>query len=148
MGHRKHGMPGMEAFRLNKKPHRKHGTACQGWKHLDFYINTKPPQGGTESTGCQGSKHGMSGIEAFRFLYNKNRLRGFTREAAVEPLQNKNAKTVGRATKRAARELTGDDGNFVVTTDLGNEFATLDRELRAATWHAQVSGKVLKARRL
>ena len=35
----------------------------------------------------------------------------------------------GRATKRAARELTGDDGNFVVTTDLGNEFATLDREL-------------------
>ena len=53
----------------------------------------------------------------------------FTREAAVEPLRNKNAETVGRATKRAARELTGDDGNFVVTTDLGNEFATLDREL-------------------
>ena len=36
----------------------------------------------------------------------------FTWEAAVEPLQNKNAETVGRATKRAA--LTGDDGNFVV----------------------------------
>ena len=53
----------------------------------------------------------------------------FTREAAVEPLQNKNAETVGRATKRAAKELTGDDGNFVVTTDLGNKFATLDREL-------------------
>ena len=53
----------------------------------------------------------------------------FTREAAVEPLQNKNAEMVGRATKRAARELTGDDGNFVVTTDLGNEFATLDREV-------------------
>ena len=53
----------------------------------------------------------------------------FTREAAVEPLQNKNAETVGRATKRAARELTGDNKNFVVTTDLGNEFATLDREL-------------------
>ena len=56
----------------------------------------------------------------------------FTREAAVEPLQNKNAETVGRATKRAVRELTGDDGNFVVTTDLGNEFATLDRELPEA----------------
>ena len=53
-------------------------------------------------------------------------------EAAVEPLQNKNAETVGRATKRAARELTGDDGNFVVTTDLGNEFATLGRELPEA----------------
>ena len=36
----------------------------------------------------------------------------FTREAAVEPLQNKNAETVGRATKRAAKEPTGDDGNF------------------------------------
>ena len=59
----------------------------------------------------------------------------FTREAAVEPLQNKNAETVGRATKRAARELTGDDGNFVVTTDLGNEFATLDRELPADAVH-------------
>ena len=56
----------------------------------------------------------------------------FIREAAVEPLQNKNAETVGRATKRHTRELTGDDGNFVVTTDLGNEFATLDRELPEA----------------
>ena len=56
----------------------------------------------------------------------------FTREAVVEPLQNKNAETVGWATKRAARELTGDDGNFVVTTDLGNEFAMLDRELPEA----------------
>ena len=55
----------------------------------------------------------------------------FTREAAVEPLQNKNAETVGRATKRAARELTGD----VVTTDLGNELATLDRELPAEAVH-------------
>ena len=55
----------------------------------------------------------------------------FTREAAVEPLQNKNAETVGRATKRAVRELTGDDKNFVVTTDLGNEFA-MDRELPEA----------------
>ena len=53
----------------------------------------------------------------------------FTREAAVEPLQNKNAETVSR---QARRELTGDDGNFVVTTDLGNEFATLDRELPEA----------------
>ena len=40
-----------------------------------------------------------------------------------------------REAKRAARELTGDDGNFVVTTDLGNEFATLDRELPAEAVH-------------
>ena len=57
----------------------------------------------------------------------------FTREAAVEPLQNKNAETVGRATKRATQELTGDDKNFVVTTDLGNEFATLDRPRKPCT---------------
>ena len=55
----------------------------------------------------------------------------FTRKAALEPLQNKNAETVGRATKRAARE-PGDDGKFVVTTDLGNEFATLGRNLPEA----------------
>ena len=64
----------------------------------------------------------------------------FTREAAVEPLQNKNAETVGRATKRAAWELTGDDGNFVVTTDLGNEFATLDRELPEAVCPTGLEG--------
>ena len=29
----------------------------------------------------------------------------------------------------------GDDKNFVVTTDLGNEFATLDRELPAEAVH-------------
>ena len=65
----------------------------------------------------------------------------FTREAAVEPLQNKNAETVGHATKRAARELTGDDGNFVVTTDLGNEFATLGRELPAVEQPLQAGGR-------
>ena len=47
-------------------------------------------------------------------------------------LQNKNAETVGQATKRATQELVGDDKNFVVTTDLGNEFSTLDRDLPAA----------------
>ena len=31
----------------------------------------------------------------------------------------------GQATKRATQELVGDDKNFVVTTDLGSEFATL-----------------------
>ena len=35
--------------------------------------------------------------------------------------------------KRATQ--TGDDKNFVVTTDLGNEFATLDRELPAEAVH-------------
>ena len=40
--------------------------ACQGWKHLDFYINKKPPQRGTESTGDN-----LPGMEAFRFLDKK-----------------------------------------------------------------------------
>ena len=38
----------------------------------------------------------------------------------------------GTSAEQERRELTGDDGNFVVTTDLGNEFATLDRELPEA----------------
>ena len=42
----------------------------------------------------------------------------------MEPLQNK--RRSGRATKRVARELAGAGRG---TTDLGNEFATLDREL-------------------
>ena len=46
----------------------------------------------------------------------------------MEPLQNKN-RDGWPATKRATQELTGDDKNFVVTTNLGNEFATLDRKL-------------------
>ena len=53
----------------------------------------------------------------------------------VQAPRPRTAETVGRATKRAAKELTGDDGNFVVTTDLGNEFATLDRELPAEAVH-------------
>ena len=58
------------------------------------------------------------------------------RHKAFDPSgPNKNAETVGRATKRATQELTGDDKNFVVTTDLGNEFATLDRELPAEAVH-------------
>ena len=48
----------------------------------------------------------------------------------MEPLQNKNAETVGHQARRAG--ATGGDGNFVVTTDLGNEFATLGRELPEA----------------
>ena len=46
-------------FYINKKPPQggTESTGCQGWKHLDFYINKKQPQGGTESTGCQGWKH-------------------------------------------------------------------------------------------
>ena len=41
----------------------------------------------------------------------------------------KSAEAVGQATKRATRELVGEERNFVVTTDLGNELASLDREL-------------------
>ena len=46
------------------------------------------------------------------------------REAAVEAVLNKNAKAVGQATKRATQELVADDKNFVVTNNLGSEFAT------------------------
>ena len=49
-------------FYINKKPpqgaQKARETTCQGWKHLDFYINKKPPQRGTESTGDKPARDG------------------------------------------------------------------------------------------
>ena len=56
------------------------GTTCQGSKHLDFYINKKPPQGAqkargqpardrTASGGTESTGDNLPGMEAFRFLY-------------------------------------------------------------------------------
>ena len=55
----------------------------------------------------------------------------------MEPLQNKNAKTVGQHRRAGAN---GGNRNFVVTTDLGNKFATLDRELPEAVHRTKAAG--------
>ena len=63
----------------------------------------------------------------------------FTREAAVETVQNKNAETVGRATRdggpgHQARRAGADGGRRELCGHdrPGNKFATLDRELPEA----------------
>ena len=56
----------------------------------------------------------------------------FTREAVTRALPNKNAETVARAAAEAIPDLVQDEGNYVVTTDEGNEFRTLDPAPRRA----------------
>ncbi|CAE7549849.1 unnamed protein product, partial [Symbiodinium pilosum] len=53
----------------------------------------------------------------------------FTREAVTRALPNKNAETVARAAAEAIPDLVQDEGNYVVTTDEGNEFRTLEANL-------------------
>ena len=53
----------------------------------------------------------------------------FTREAVTRALPNKNAETVARAAAEAIPDLVQDEGSYVVTTDEGNEFRTLEGTL-------------------
>ena len=53
----------------------------------------------------------------------------FTREAVTRALPNKNAETVARAAAEAIPDLVQEEGNYVVTTDEGNEFRTLEANL-------------------
>ena len=61
----------------------------------------------------------------------------FTREAVTRALPNKNAETVARAAAEAIPELVQDEGNYVVTTDEGNEFRTLEANLPQGAVHRQ-----------
>ena len=51
----------------------------------------------------------------------------FTREVATKALPNKQSGTVTQAAAEIIPELVQEEGNFVVTTDQGNEFRGLDR---------------------
>ena len=46
----------------------------------------------------------------------------FTREVATKALPDKRAETVTRAAAEIIPELVEEEGDYVVTTDLGNEF--------------------------
>ena len=51
----------------------------------------------------------------------------FTREIATKALPDKRAETVTRAAAEIIPDLVQEEGNYVVTTDLGNEFQGLRR---------------------
>ena len=55
----------------------------------------------------------------------------FTREVATKALPDKRAETVTQA------ELVQEEGNYVVTTDLGNEFRGLEAALPGGAVHRQ-----------
>ena len=61
----------------------------------------------------------------------------FTREAVTRALPNKNAETVARAAADAIPDLVQDENNYVVTTDEGNEFRTLEANLPQGVVHRQ-----------
>ena len=53
----------------------------------------------------------------------------FTREIATKALPDKRAETVTRAAAEIIPDLVQEEGNYVVTTDLGNEFQGLEAAL-------------------
>ena len=50
----------------------------------------------------------------------------FTREVATKALPDKRAETVTQAVAEIIPELVEEEGNYVVTTDMGNEFQGLE----------------------
>ncbi len=61
----------------------------------------------------------------------------FTREIATKALSDKRAETVTRAAAEIIPDLVQEEGNYVVTTDLGNEFQGLEAALPGEAVHRQ-----------
>ena len=61
----------------------------------------------------------------------------FTREVATKVLPDKRAETVTQAAAEIIPDLVQDEGNYVVTTDQGNEFQGLERALPGGVVHRQ-----------
>ena len=61
----------------------------------------------------------------------------FTREVATKALPDKRAETVTRAAAEIIPELVQDESNYVVTTDMGNEFRGLEGALPGGVVHRQ-----------
>ena len=59
----------------------------------------------------------------------------FTREVATKPLPDKRAETVTQAASEIIPKLVEEEGNYVVTTDMGNEFQGLEQALPEAAVH-------------
>ena len=59
----------------------------------------------------------------------------FTREAATKALPSKNAEAVAEAAREIIPELVQGEGNYVVTTDEGREFQTLEAALPEGVVH-------------
>ena len=61
----------------------------------------------------------------------------FTREVATKALPDKRAETVTQAAAEIIPELVQEEGNYVVTTDLGKEFRGLEAALPGGAVHRQ-----------
>ena len=65
----------------------------------------------------------------------------FTREVATKPLPDKRAETVTQAASEIIPKLVEEEGNYVVTTDMGNEFQGLEQALTEAAVHRQKAAR-------
>ena len=61
----------------------------------------------------------------------------FTREIATKALPDKRAETVTQAAAEIIPDLVQEEGNYVVTTDMGNEFRGLEAALPGGAVHRQ-----------
>ena len=61
----------------------------------------------------------------------------FTREVATKALPNKQSGTVAQAAAEIIPELVREEGNYVVTTDQGNEFRGLEGALPEPAVHRE-----------
>ena len=61
----------------------------------------------------------------------------FTREVATKALPNKQSGTVTQAAAEIIPELVREEGNYVVTTDQGNEFRGLEGALPEPAVHRE-----------
>ena len=66
----------------------------------------------------------------------------FTREVATKALPDKRAETVTRAAAEIIPELVEEEGDYVVTTDLGNEFRGLEAALPGGAVHRQKDRRI------
>ena len=82
---------------------------------VDYSLNTKAKKG--------GNRYILMGIDVF------------SREVAAQPIPSKDPETVNKALKKTQEALVGDERNFTLTTDLGNEFNKIEDVLpEQATW--------------
>ncbi|OLP85432.1 hypothetical protein AK812_SmicGene33580 [Symbiodinium microadriaticum] len=71
----------------------------------------------------------------------------FTREVATKALPDKRAETVTRAAAEIIPELVEEEGDYVVTTDMGNEFRALEAALPGRPGRETCTGWLRKSAR-
>ena len=93
-------------------------------------------RGDVGSLGKSAAEGPNDRLQADLIDFSQNtRRRGHASKTVTRALPNKNAETVARAAAEAIPELVQEEGNYVVTTDEGREFNTLEAALPGQAVH-------------